>query len=140
MGEPPRSRPALSAGHGASLSTTAGITAVITGVLAVALLAQAGPTPHGLAGPTIACLVAGAGGLYAARNAVGQALDAAADPARAARLGARALMRYHLGMAGVFAGLAGAAAWRLGNAGWPAAGVAGLLALAALVRALAWRS
>lgn len=136
-------RPALSAGHAASLSTTAGITSVITGVVAASFAAQT--PPPGLAGTlacaTIAVLAAGALGLYAARNAVGAAMDAAGDPG-AGVLAARALVRYHLGMAALFAGLALAAVWRLalphGAAGWLAAAIGAGAAVMALMQAAHW--
>ncbi|MFP5503378.1 MAG: hypothetical protein ACLGIN_12890 [Candidatus Sericytochromatia bacterium] len=136
----------MSPGHGASLSTTAGITSVITGVMAAILAGQA--PPAGAADGAIACaaigaLALGAGGLYLARNAVCQAMDAqAAGLEGAGVFAARALMTYHLGMAGVFTGLALAASWRLalphGVLGWAGAAVAGVLAVRALAEALAW--
>ncbi|MFN3428729.1 MAG: tetratricopeptide repeat protein [Candidatus Sericytochromatia bacterium] len=77
-------RPPLSGPHGASLATTAGITAVITGVVATAVIAQTPPTPGWpatLAAGSSAALFVAASTLYAARNAIGLALDHAADPA-----------------------------------------------------------
>lgn len=139
-------RPPLSPGHGASLSTTAGITSVITGVMAAILAGQtppAGAVEGPLACAAIGALALGAGGLYLARNAVCQAMDEqAAGLPGAGVWAARALMTYHLGMAGVFAGLALAASWRLalphGALGWAGAVVAGAMAAKALAEALGW--
>jgi hypothetical protein len=120
-------RPPLSGPHGASLATTTGITAVITGVVATAVIAQAPPTPGWpatLAAASSAMLFLAASALYAARNAIGLALDHAADPALSGHWSHRAMRAYHLGMAALFAGLALLAAWRLGLAigaiGWMA--------------------
>ena len=101
------STPAVSPAHCASLSNTAGITAVVTGVAAVALAGQVPAAMTGIAGcfaaSAFAGLVLGVAGLYAARNAMGEAMDRqATDPMAAAVLATRALARYHLGMAGVF--------------------------------------
>ena len=149
---PPARTPALrspvSAGHAATLSTTSGITSVITGVMAAAFAAQAPPlataSPAGaLAAATVGALAVGAAGLYESRHAIGQALDlAAGDPPRAATYGARALAAYHAGMVGVFTGLATGAAWKValphGAIGWVATAVAAGLAVVAAVRALGW--
>lgn len=138
---------AISPGHGASLATTAGITSVITGVMAAGLCAQvpAAAPAHvaACAGGAIAALAIAAGALYEARNALGAALDAAAsDPGRAPLLAAYAQSAYHLGMACVFAGLGLAAAWRLalplGGVAWVAPAAAALAAGAALVRSARW--
>lgn len=139
-------KPPLSPAHGTSLSTTAGITAVITLVAAVSVLAQCSGldgAPALLAAGALLALVLGAGGLYAGRNEIGRALDLAAHDAGASAVAAaRGLSRFHLGMAGVFAGAGGAAAARLPLArspvGWvvPAAALAG--ALCALVQAASW--
>ena len=149
----------LSPGHGASLSTTAGITSVITGVMAIGLAAQtptaaaaglaaqASSQPAGLAGLlaglAIAALTLGAVGLYEARNAVCAAMDLTpSHPGQASVLAARALTTYHLGMVGVFTGLGLAACWRmalpLGGAAWVAPLAAALAALAAGYRAGIW--
>lgn len=139
-------RPPLSPGHGASLSTTAGITSVITGVMAAALAGQvpaAGAAEGPLACAAIGALAVGAAGLYSGRNAVCRAMDEQqAGLAGAPVWAARALATYHLGMAGVFAGLALAAAWRLalphGALGWAGAAVAGAMAVRALASAGGW--
>ena len=124
-------RPPLSGPHGASLATTAGITAVITGVVASSVIAQAPPTtgwPATLAAGSSALLFLAAAILYAARNAIGLALDHAADPVLSGYWANRAMRTYHAGMAAFFAGLALLAAWRLGlpvgAVGWLASAVA----------------
>jgi hypothetical protein len=137
-----RGAPPLSPAHGTSLATTAGITAVITVVAAVSVLAQTAALAGVralLAQLAVAALLLGAGGLYLGRNHIGRALDLAADPRAAAIAAARGLARFHLGMAGVFAGAGLAAATRLtGALGWIAPAAGGLLAAIALVRSLGW--
>lgn len=132
-------RPPISGPHGASLATTAGITAVITGVVAASVIGQTPPTPGWpatLAAASSAALFVAAATLYAARNAIGLALDHATDPPLAGYWSHRAMRTYHAGMAALFAGLAVLAAWRLGlshgQIGWVAtAVVAGAAVMAA---------
>jgi hypothetical protein len=132
----------LSGPHGASLATTAGITAVITGVLAGGLLAQC-PAIPGTAGVLAslagAALALAAGLLYVARNAIGLALDHAGDPPLAAYWAGRGLRTYHAGMAALFLGMALAIAWRLGLVqgawGWLGTAIAGVMAVRAAGRA-----
>lgn len=139
-------KPPLSPAHGTSLSTTAGITAVISLVVGLSLLGQANrlaPLELGLASCSLLALLAGAGSLYAARNRVGHALDLAAADAHASGIAAaQALVRFHCGMGGVFAGCGFAAGFRLPVFDAPAVAVAPLLGLglaaAALVEAAAW--
>lgn len=134
----------LSAGHGTSLSTTAGITAVISGMATVALFGQCPAATAPLAARALSAgaatlLMLAAIALYAARNGVGEALDRAGGPG-AGVLAARALIRYHAGMASFFGGLALAAAWRLGTFGGLAALVALGMAGAAIKQTLRWRA
>lgn len=143
--------PPLSPGHGASLATTAGITSVITMVMAASLLGQCGNlsgSAQGLAAGTLGAMVIGAGLLYSAREAIGAAMDLApGDPALSRAMGRRGLTLYHFGKAALFAGLAFGVAWRLavpfGALGWlgvlAAAGFAGAATLKA-VRYLGDRS
>ncbi len=136
----------LSPAHGTGLGTTTGITSVITLVAAVSLLGQCGhlaPLEAALAASSLGCFVLGAGGLYLARNWVGLALDqAAVDPKAAAVAAARSLTRFHLGMAGVFAGCAFATAFRLGlpygRLAWLAPLAAGGLAVRAVLNGVDW--
>lgn len=137
----------LSGPHGASLATTAGITSVISGVMAIGLLAQTpdpGDPAGSLAGVTAALLVGAAIGLYVARHRVCLALDwAPLDPEESSLEGARALGAYHGGMAALFAGLAVGVVWRIalvhGAFGWLAAAAAGLGGLGAMGQALHYR-
>lgn len=133
----------LSAGHAASLATTAGITAVITGVVVASILGQcanlAGTAAH-LAAISLFFLSLAIGSLYGAREAIGQALDLMASEPQLARIpGLRGLFRYHLGMAGLFAGMSFAAAWRFllpqGAFAWSVVLVLGGLAIIAFLRA-----
>lgn len=134
----------LSPAHGASLATTAGITSVITGVVAVSILGQGTGLKGGvgvLAAMTLACLSLAAGALYGAREAIGAYLDMVPHDPQLAKIPAqRGLARYHLGMAGLFAGLACASAWRLalpqGGVAWSAVVVLGGLALVAAARSV----
>jgi len=125
----------VSPGHGTSLATTAGITSVISLVAVVSLMAQgqalSGWARTGFAAG-LAVILLGAGLLYLARGAVGRSLDfqASGQGEIARRYGERALWRYHLGMALLFAGLALTAA---GRYALPAA-ASGLLSLCALWR------
>lgn len=136
-------RQPISGPHGASLATTAGITAVITGVLAASILAQC-PAEPGTAGALAAltggALALSAGLLYMARNAIGLALDHAGDPPLAGFWGGRGLRTYHAGMAALFLGMALAIAWRLalvqGALGWLGAGIALAMAIRAGHQAL----
>jgi hypothetical protein len=139
-------KPPLSAPHGTSLGTTAGITSVITLVAAVSVVGQCANLA-GVAAALAACaliaLILGAGSLYLARNGLGHALDLAAHDAAAAGIAAaRALTRFHLGMAGVFAGCGFACAFRValprGGALWLVPAAAFLVALIAAVHAAGW--
>jgi len=129
----------LSPGHGGSLATTAGITSVITMVLAASLLGQCnGLTGHaqGLAAATLLLMVVGAGLLYQAREVIGQALDLGpSDPQVAHAASRRGLALYHFGKASLFVGLACGAAWRLalpfGELAWLAVLVSVAFALGA---------
>lgn len=133
--------------HGASLATTAGITSVITGVLAGGLLAQsppAGSAEGAWAAAAVGLLALAATALYTARNRVARSLDlAAAEPELAAWWGLRALAIYHAGQAAFFAAFGAAALWRLallhGALGWVAAAIAAVAALHALTQANGYR-
>jgi 4-hydroxybenzoate polyprenyltransferase len=139
-------KPTLTPAHGTALATTSGITSVISLVIALSVLGQCG----GLSGGNLALAVCaalalflGAGALYAARNQVGRALDSASgNPKESTIAAARALVRFHCGMAGVFAGCGFAAAFRLPLAESPAVAIAPAgafaLAVAALVQAASW--
>jgi hypothetical protein len=139
-------KPPLSPAHGTSLGTTAGITAVITVVVALSVLAQCSHLsglPAVLAPLSLVALVLGAGALYDARNEIGRALDLASTDARESGIAAaRGLTRFHLGMAGVFAGGGLAAAFRFplneSALGWIAPALALLMSGVALARALSW--
>jgi lysylphosphatidylglycerol synthetase-like protein (DUF2156 family) len=139
-------KPPLSPAHGTSLGTTAGITAVITLVAALSLLGQCSGlsgAPAVLAACAVTALLFGAAMLYAGRNDIGQSLDLAAHDAPAAgRRAARGLARFHLGMAGVFAGGGCAAAFRLalphGGVAWLAPIAALAATVVALLRAASW--
>ena len=141
-------RPPLSPPHGAGLGSTTGITAVITLVAAVSVLGQCGNlagVAAGLAACSLACFLLGAGGLYAARNWVGHALDLTPhDPAASGVAAGRGLTRFHLGMAGAFAGSGFASAFRLalpyGGLAWVAPAAAAVLTGVALAQAMAWAS
>lgn len=116
----------LTPAHGGSLATTAGITSVITMVMAASLLGQC----NGLTGPaqllaagTLLALVLGAGLLYSAREAIGTALDVGPGDAPVYQaLATRGFALYHFGKACLFMGLALGLAWRLalplGELGW----------------------
>jgi hypothetical protein len=125
------------------LATTAGITAVITAVIAGGLLAQC-PQIAGTAGVLASlagsALALAAGLLYVARNAIGLALDHAGDPPLAAYWARRGLRTYHAGMAALFVGMALAIAWRLGLVqgawGWLGTAIAGAMAVQAARRAI----
>lgn len=139
-------KPNLTPPHGTSLATTAGITAIIVTVAAMALLGQCsgltGPAAS-LAGLAIAFLLASSGCLYLGRNEIGKALDLAAGDADASKQAAAAgFVWFHGGMAALFAGCAAAAAFRiglpLGGAGWLAPAVAGVLCVVAIGRAMGW--
>jgi len=139
-------KPPLSAAHGTSLGTTAGITAVISVVVAVSVLGQCGGyvRPHAdFAACALGALVLGAAALYRARDEIGRSLDlAASDPRDAGIAAARGLTRFHLGMAGVFAGCGIAAGLRFSTMpsalGWLMPAIAGVVAAGALARAWSW--
>jgi hypothetical protein len=139
-------KPPLSPAHGTSLGTTAGITAVITVVAALSVLGQIG-NRSGVAGALAAgaliALLLGAGALYEGRNEIGRALDLAPGDAKASAVAAaRGLFRFHLGMAGVFAGGGFAVASRIATQGraavWLVPAAALGAAAVALVRAVSW--
>jgi hypothetical protein len=110
-------RPELNPAHGASLATTAGITAVINLVAAVAMLAQCNALDAlgaSLAVAAGACFLLAAAALYNARNRVGDALDeAAASSPRASLASARGLLSFHLGMASALGGAGFTSVFRL---------------------------
>ncbi|MBM3266258.1 MAG: hypothetical protein FJZ01_01300 [Candidatus Sericytochromatia bacterium] len=140
--------PPLTPPHGTSLASTAGITAVITVVAAASVLAQcARLSGMGaiLGMLAVACLIAGAGGLYVCRNRIGMALDLAATPEGGPAAGVTAasgLTQFHLGMAGVFAGIGLAAAVHLalplGGIAWVAPAGGGVFFILSLAKASAW--
>lgn len=107
----------LSPGHGASLATTAGITSVITMVMAASVLGQCNGltgAAQTLAAGTLLALVLGAGLLYSAREAIGTAMDVGpGDPAAFRALAGKGLASYHFGKACLFLGLACGIAWRV---------------------------
>lgn len=139
-------KPPLASQHGASLATTAGITAVIALVAALSVLTQCVAltgVAASLAACSLAALVLGATGLYAGRNAIGLALDfAVSDAAASEHAASRGLARYHLGMAGMFAGagLAVTARFALGHGAlaWLAPAAAFVAATHAAWNALSW--
>jgi len=139
-------RPPLSAAHGTSLGTTAGITAVICVVVAIGLLGHCGAYRGWLADLAACALVAlllGALALYLGRNEIGRALDLAATDAGASGVAAaRGLARFHLGMAGLFAGcgLAGAVRFHSMSSplGWLVAALGAVITAMALARAWTW--
>lgn len=139
-------KPALSPPHGTSLGTTAGITAVIVTVGAMALLGQCNGltgTAAIMAAAAITFYFASAGCLYVGRNFTGMALDlAASDPAAGNLAAARGLTWFHAGMAALFSGCAFAAGFRLGltqgGVAWVAPAIALIFGLAASSRSSAW--
>lgn len=119
----------VSAAHMTSLSTIAGITAVI----ALLLAASVAQGPGAVASFAFALASTS---LYGAREAACAALDAADAPAVAEGAGFVALRRYHLGMAALYAGLGAALAGRLtGLAAWGGLALAPFV-LGALARSL----
>jgi len=139
-------RPPLSAAHGTSLGTTAGITAVICIVVAVGLLGHCGSYRGPLADLAACALVTlmlGALALYIARNEIGRALDlAAADPHASGVAAAHGLARFHIGMGGLFAGCSLAGAVRFlsmsSPLGWLVAAVGVVITTMAVARAWMW--
>lgn len=139
-------KPPLSPAHGTSLGTTAGITAVISVVVALSLLGQCNALDGAavlLASGAAVALVLGAGALYAGRNDIGRALDMGASDATGAGIAAaRGLVRFHLGIAAVFAGCGAATAFRLslphGGAAWLVPAVAAGMSAWALASAVSW--
>ena len=133
-------KPTLTPAHGTGLATTSGITAVIALVIALSILGQASQLAAvrlALAVSAVTALFLGAGALYAARNQIGHALDSAsASPSDSGIAAARALVRFHVGMAAVFAGCGFTASFRLPLAESPVVGVAPLVAFAAAVMAI----
>jgi ABC-type uncharacterized transport system permease subunit len=134
----------LTAPHGASLATTAGITSSITLVATVAFAGQLtglGDTARWLADIALSVWVAGSGLLWLARNAVGTALDlAGSDPVAARHAGRRGLVLFQLGVAADLTGIACTLAAKValvhGETAWLGVDVAGAFAVAACVQAV----
>jgi hypothetical protein len=139
-------KPTLAPTHGTGLATTSGITAVISLVIALSVLGQSSRLAGfelALAVSALIALFLGAGLLYAARNQIGQALDTASgNPRESTIAAARAFVRFHSGMAAVFAGCGFAAAFRLpladSPAVWIAPAVAFVFAVLGFVQAASW--